>query len=292
MTPLRLATRGSRLARHQAATVAALLPRAPPGLRCEMVVVSTRGDRHRDIPSEAIPGGPGVFTKEADDAVLEGRADAAVHSAKDLPTSLSPGLVIAAVPERVDPRDALVGCALDDLPEGGVVATDSVRRRAQLLWRRPDLRFTLLRGNVETRLRKLEDAGMHSIVLAMAGLDRLSLCGRPDVHPLDPSVMMPAMGQGALAVEARADDDRTVELLAAIDVEELSRGVAAERAATRTLRGGCEAATGALARDGRLEVMAASPDGRSLLRREGPLADAEGIARRLLDDGARSWLAS
>jgi hydroxymethylbilane synthase len=300
---VRLATRGSRLALAQSSTVAGLLEKARPGVRCETVVVSTRGDRRTDIPAEEIPGGPGVFTKEAQEAVLEGRADAAVHSAKDLPTEPTPGLVIAAVPERVDPRDALVirsehvgeqsqTSPLQALPEGAVVATDSPRRRAQLLWHRPDLRFALLRGNIETRLDALTRKGIDALVLAMAGLLRLGLAGAPGVHPLEPAVVMPAMGQGALAVEAREEDADTKLLLADIDIAPLSSAVMAERAAIRALAGGCQAAAGALSQGGRIEVVIARGDGSQLLRAEGPLLQAEALAVQLLDLGGRRWLAS
>ena len=287
---IRLATRGSRLALHQTATVAGLLEAAHPGLRCEPVVITTRGDRFTGIPAEAIPGGPGVFTKEAEDAVLDGRAEAAVHSAKDLPTVLADGLSIAAVPERADPRDALVGSALGDLRERATVATDSPRRRAQLLHLRPDLCFTLVRGNVETRLAKLEKGDADALVLAMAGLQRLGLDGRPDVHPLEPEQVMPAMGQGALAVEVLTGDEATNALIAAIDVPPLHAAVAAERAAVRALEGGCTAAVGALARDGHIAVVAASHDGAHLLRGEGVLDEAEAVACRLLAEGAAEWL--
>lgn len=292
MTTLRLATRGSRLALVQTATVASLLERAHPGLHCEPVVVSTRGDRHLDVPSDAIAGGPGVFTKEAEEAVLSGRAEAAVHSAKDLPTELLPGMAIAAVPERVDPRDALVGCSLEALPTGAVVATDSPRRRAQLLALRPDLRFTLLRGNVETRLAKLESREVDALVLAMAGLLRLDLAGRPDIHPLEPEQVLPAMGQGTLAIEVREADDATVELLAAINRPELAEQLAAERSAIRALQGGCQAAAGALACDGEITVAICSLDGARAFRSRGPLDRAEAIALRLLEEGGRECLAS
>ena len=269
-----------------------LLEQAHPGLRCETVEVSTRGDRNRDVPADEIPGGPGVFTKEVEEAVLDGRADAAVHSAKDLPTAVPPGLVIAAVPERVDPRDALVGSSLEGLPRHAVVATDSVRRRGQLLRLRPDLRFTLLRGNVDTRLSKLDAGEADALVLAMAGLIRLGADSRPDVHPVDTTHMVPAMGQGALAVEAREDDDEARALLAAVDVAAFSEAVAAERRAVAALGGGCESGAAALARDGRLLVAVTSSDGATSMRREGRLDEAEDLARALLDDGARRWLAS
>ncbi|MGH9056796.1 MAG: hydroxymethylbilane synthase, partial [Acidimicrobiales bacterium] len=169
---MRIATRGSALARWQAEEVARRLRRGVPGLRVELVVVDTTGDRRADVPVWDM-GGQGVFVKEVQAAVLEGRADAAVHSAKDLPSSTPPGLFLAAFPVRADPRDALVGSTLDALPPGAVVATGSVRRRAQLAWVRPDLTFRSLRGNIATRLDRVPPGG--AAVVAAAALDRLGL---------------------------------------------------------------------------------------------------------------------
>jgi len=183
------------------------------GAVVEPVVVSTAGDRQQDVPIWEI-GGRGVFVKEVQAAVLDGTADFAVHSAKDLPSTPTPGLVIAAVPERADPRDALVGCRLDDLPTGGLVATGSARRRAQLAGLRPDLGFTSLRGNVETRLAKAPRFA--AIVVAAAALERLGYAGRA-AEVLDCAVMVPQVGQGALAVEAREGDVEVLALLGAIE---------------------------------------------------------------------------
>ena len=214
--PLRVATRGSELARWQARRVAAML-----GGDVELLVITTTGDTRTDVPIHAV-GGTGIFVKEVQQAVLDERADLAVHSAKDLPASAAPeGIVLAAVPERNDPRDALVGSTLDALPAGGRVGTGSVRRRAQLAALRPDLTFGELRGNVPTRVERAGE--FDAIVVAAAALERLGLEDRA-AEILDPSVMLPQVGQGALAVECRTDDAETRERLAAIDDTSAARG--------------------------------------------------------------------
>lgn len=261
--PVRAATRGSPLARWQTDRVLERL-----GIASEVVVVQTEGDRRPDVPIWEV-GGRGVFVKEVQAAVLEGRADLAVHSAKDLPSSDPPdGLLIAAVPERGDPRDALVGSVLGDLPAGGLVATGSVRRRAQLAALRPDLTFTGLRGSIGTRLDKA--ARYDAIVVAVAALHRLGQTGRV-AQVLEPAMMLPQVAQGALAVECRADDDELRERLAAIEHPPSRLAVDAERAFLAAVGGGCDLPVGALATvdgDGRirLEAMVASRDGRVVLR--------------------------
>ena len=284
MPPLRVATRGSALARWQAERIVELL-----GVEAEYVIVSTRGDERRDVPIHAM-GGTGVFVKEVEQAVLDGRADVAVHSAKDLPAESAPELVLAALPERGDPRDALVGRPLDEIPTGGRVGTGSVRRRAQLAALRPDLGFAELRGNIPTRLEKA--AGFDAVVLAAAALDRLGLADRI-AERVDPSVVLPQVGQGALAVECRADDDGTRELLAHVDDAEVRAAVTAERAYLAELGGGCNLPCGALAEVGgdgglRLEALLASLDGRITLRARvdghDPGAVGAEAARRLVDE--------
>lgn len=284
MPPLRVATRGSALARWQAERVVQLL-----GVDAEYVVVSTKGDEQRDVPIHAM-GGTGVFVKEVEQTVLEGGADVAVHSAKDLPSATPPGLVLAALPERGDARDALVGRAFDDIPTGGHVGTGSVRRRAQLAALRPDLGFDELRGNIPTRLEKA--AGFDAIVLAAAALDRLGAADRI-AERLDPSVVVPQVAQGALAVECRADDDETRELLAIIDDPAVRAAVTAERAYLAALGGGCNLPCGALAETDergtvRLEALLASLDGRVTLRvqveGDDPAAVGTEAARLLVDD--------
>jgi len=281
--PLRVATRGSELARRQTDLVLARL-----GVDAEIVIVSTTGDRRTDTPIHTL-GGTGVFVKEVQEAVLDGRADVAVHSAKDLPSVTAPGLLLAAIPERGDPRDALVGGTLDALPAGARVGTGSVRRRAQLAHRRDDLTFGELRGNIGTRLEKA--AQFDAIVMAAVALDRLGLA----VHiaeRLDPAVMLPQVGQGAIAVECRADDTVTRDALVAIDDADAHAAVTAERAFLEQLGGGCNLPCAAYATvaDGVLQIDAllASLDGRVALRahESGTEPEAVGIAvaAQLLDD--------
>jgi hydroxymethylbilane synthase len=281
--PLRAATRGSALARWQTSFV---LDGLGGG---EAVVVETTGDRRTDVPIHQI-GGRGVFVKEVQAAVLDGRADIAVHSAKDLTSSPVDGLVIAAFPMRGEPRDALVGCTLRDLPAGAVVATGSVRRRAQLAFARPDLSFADLRGNIDTRLAKAE--GFDAVVMAAAALVRLG-CEDRIAELLDPAVMLPQVAQGALAVECRASDQSTLEALAVIDHADTRRAVEAERSFLAQLGGGCDLPVGAYAvvsvdGDVSLTGLLASLDGRVALRatRSGPDGVAVGaeVARVLLED--------
>ncbi len=296
--PVRLATRGSPLARWQTDHVADLLRLARPGLAVEAVVVSTLGDRRLDQDIWQL-GGAGVFVKEVQAAVLDGRADAAVHSAKDLPSNpalATPGLVIAAVPERGDPRDALVGRPVADLPPGARVATGSTRRRAQLADLRPDLTFTGLRGSIATRLAKVADGEVAAVVVAAAALERL---GRLDeaAEVLPAAVVVPQIGQGALAVECREDDGDLRALLASIEHGPSRRAVDAERGFLASLGGGCElpaAAHAVVDADGttRLTALLATLDGRVVLRTTtsfGPGDDpgAAGLAlgAALLEDG-------
>lgn len=301
---IRVATRSSPLARWQAERVISMLRNqvgdrgSDPGdgINAEMVLVSTTGDQRADTPIWEM-GGTGVFVKEVSDAVLRGEADLAVHSAKDLPSLTPDGLVLAAFPERADARDAIVGSTLDDIPTGGRVGTGSVRRRAQLAALRPDLTFTSLRGNVATRVEKARE--LDAVVVAYAALQRLDLAHEA-AEVLDPGLMLPQVGQGALAVECRSDDVRTRELLAAIDDPYVRAAVEAERAFLRELGGGCNFPCGALGlvdSEGHVGVdaMLASLDGRVVLRAGShgadPVAVGVGVARRLLDDlGGRSIL--
>jgi hydroxymethylbilane synthase len=285
---LRIATRGSALARWQAERVAARLA-ATAGAEAELVLVETRGDRQLDVPIWEL-GGKGVFAKEVQAAVLDGRADLAVHSAKDLPSATPAGLVLACVPERGDPRDALVGARLADLPDGAEVATGSLRRQAQLAALRPDLRFVGLRGNMQTRLAKAE--GHDAIVVAATALDRLGL-GDRIAERLDVEVVVPQVAQAALAVECRAGDDTALGLLAAIEDGPARRLVDAERAFLAELGGDCSLPAAAHARHesaGALSVdgVIASPDGRTVLRHRvagtDPSAIGRRLARHLLDD--------
>ncbi len=244
---LRLATRGSPLALWQARTVAAMVEAAHPAVTTELVVVRTEGDRDRTTPISRL-GGRGVFCKEVQAAVLEGRADLAVHSAKDLTSETPPGLTLAAVPIRGDVRDALVGCRWNELGEGSVVATGSIRRRALISAHGLGVRFVELRGNMASRLARVaEDPEVDAVVVAAAALDRLD---RAELisERLEPHILLPQVAQGALAVECRADDQATISRLAAVDSPGPRAEVTAERAFLAVLGGGCDLPVGALAR--------------------------------------------
>ena len=280
---LRIGTRGSPLALWQArATQAALAEVHGVSLdNIEIVVIRTTGDQVRDRPLAEI-GGKGLFTKEIDEALFDGRIDIAVHSAKDVPTFLPDGLTLVGCLPRADVRDALISPTyrtLNALPEGAVVGTASVRRAAMLKHIRPDIETVLLRGNVETRLRKVESGEMHATLLAFAGLSRLGL----DAHAtevLETERFLPACGQGAVAMEARANDARTTELMAAVDNLETSRALAAERAMLAVLDGSCRTPIGGHATlDGgtlRLRGLVIEPEGRDVwtTMAEGPASEA------------------
>jgi hydroxymethylbilane synthase len=291
---VRIATRGSPLARWQAEHVGALLRADDASIHVELVIVETLGDRARDRPIHEL-GGQGVFVKEVQFAVLEGHADVAVHSAKDLPSTFAPGLVIAAVPERGDARDALVGCSLADLGLGATVATGSVRRRAQLAHLRPDLEFVELRGNIQTRLSKVPTDG--ALVMAVAALDRLAL-GAQIAEALDPSVMLPQVAQGALAVECRDDDGPTRGLLSRIEHGPSRLAVDGERSFLATLGGGCDLPVGAhvvaVEHGWRCEGLIADIAGTTVLRHAEVGLDAVSlgarVARVLLDERGGSAL--
>jgi hydroxymethylbilane synthase len=300
--PLRIGTRGSPLALWQARHVARLLgPLAAPR-PVELVEVETAGDRVRDLALTQI-GGDGVFTKEIQRALLARTVDIAVHSLKDLPTTFVADLTLAAVPVRGPSGDVFVSQKhkrFDELPPGAVVGTSSLRRRAQALHRRPDLRLVNLRGNVETRLRKLAEQGLDAIILAQAGLERLGL-GSAITEVLDPAWMLPAVGQGALGLECRADDATTRSLLGPLDDLPTRRAVLAERALLRGLGGGCLVPIGASAavHGEELTLCGAvlSPDGTQRVTAEatGPASEPEAlgqqIAEALLAQGARALLA-
>jgi hydroxymethylbilane synthase len=292
---VRIATRGSPLARWQAEHVAELLRAHDPDLAVELVLVDTQGDRRLDVPIWEL-GGKGVFAKEVQAAVLDGRADIAVHSAKDLPSGAVPGLILACVPERGDPRDALVGSTLADLPEGAEVATGSLRRQAQLAAVRPDLRFVSLRGNMATRIAKAADHD--AVVVAATALDRLGLADQI-TERLEIHVVLPQVAQAALAIECRADDAERLAALDAIEDGAARRCVDAERAFLAELGGDCSlpaaayavvTAAGALS----LEARLAAVDGSTLLRHtvEGGGATIGAQAARVLleDMGGRALL--
>ena len=303
---LRIATRHSDLALWQANHVAERLRAAVPGMVVDLVHVTTTGDRDRAHALHEF-GGMGVFTREVQRAVLDGRADLAVHSLKDLPTERAEGLVLAAVPERASPFDALVLQAgaepidsLERLPRGARVATGSLRRQAQLRHQRPDLELVEIRGNVPTRIAKLDDRQYDAIVLAEAGLDRLGLGGRISL-PLRPPLMFPAVGQGALGIECRSDDGATRAVLEHLIDEAAFAAVRAERVVLAELRAGCHAPVGvATGVDGArltLEAVVLSADGGERLHAQdsGSADDPESLGRsvaaRLQQQGAERLVA-
>ena len=289
---LRIGSRGSRLALAQSGAMAEALAAACPGLVYEIVEITTTGDRTLDSPLPAI-GGKGLFTREIGDALLRGDVDLAIHSLKDLPASASmPGLAIAAIPARAPANDALIsagGAPLDGLPEGARIGTSSPRRAAQLLAFRPDLRTESIRGNVDTRIRKLREGHYDAIVLALAGLVRLGLDGEvTQVLPFD--VMLPAPGQGALGLEMRAGNAEVASLLALVADPAATACTAAERTLLQALGGGCSLPLGAHATlDGdtlTLRAALLSLDGTAAARgeRTGPAADPDALAHALADD--------
>lgn len=291
---IRLGSRGSTLALWQAQHVRRALEAVAPGIAVEIVVLRTTGDRIRDVPLARI-GGTGLFTKEVDDALLEGAVDAAVHSLKDVPTRLPPGIALGAVLEREDPVDALVVApgrptALTALPPGARVGTSSLRRRAQLLALRPDLNIADLRGNLDTRLARVAAGDYDAAIVARAGLKRL---GREDAiaSVLGPPDWLPAVGQGALAVTVRESDPELGALFAPLNHEPTAAAVTAERAFLRAVQGGCQVPVGALATpqpDGTLHLdgLIASLDGDAVVRgsQDGPAAEAEALGVRLAED--------
>ncbi len=300
MPRLIFATRPSALARWQTQWVIATLQKAHPGLVCREEVIVTHGDRVLDKPLPEI-GGKGLFTQELEAALLSRRVDAAVHSLKDLPTEMPPGLTVGAIPARAEVRDALVsanGYTLETLPPGAMVGTSSLRRAAQLRVLRPDLRIRPLRGNVDTRIRKALEGTYDAIVLAGAGLVRLGLTEQVSQWlPLE--VMLPAPGQGALAVQCRATDEQTLRLLQALDDPATRAAVAAERAFLAALGGGCAvpvaAYAQALPQGGlRLTGFVGAPDGRGhwrgSLSGSTPEALGQTLAAKALAEGARQWL--
>jgi len=298
---LRIATRKSQLALWQAEHVAALLRGAHAGLEVELVPIVTQGDRILDRSLAAI-GGKGLFIKELEVALEEGRADIAVHSMKDLPGEVPEGLTIAAVLERADARDALLtvkSAAFADLPRGARVGTSSLRRQAQLLAARPDLHIEPLRGNVDTRLRKLDAGEMDAIVLACAGLIRLGWEARISAR-LDTRISLPAVAQGVIGIECRRDDSRTHALVTGLDHAATRRAMDAERAFAQRLGGSCQSpiAAHAVLEGGRLTLdgLVAEPDGSQLWREsmsgsgDDPVALGGRLADKILAAGAGALL--
>ena len=302
MTDLRIATRRSPLALWQAEHVAGALRALHPALEVELVAMRTSGDRMLDAPLARV-GGKGLFIKELELALLDGRADLAVHSMKDVPVELPPELHLPVIMARADPRDALVSvrfAGLDALPPGATVGTSSLRRRCQLAAWRPDLRIENLRGGVDTRLRRLDDGDFDAIVLAVSGLERGGHAGRV-TEALDVTTMLPAAGQGALGIECRLGDTRVESLVAPLACGPSTACVLAERAFNRGLEGGCQVpiAAHATIEDGemRLSGLVASLDGTRVLRTRvaGGVQEAEAMgadaASEVLEQGAGEILA-
>ena len=303
---IRIGTRGSRLALWQANHVAARLATAAPDHRFELVTFQTTGDRLTDVALPRI-GDRGLFTRDIETALHEGAIDVAVHSLKDLPTAGTPGLTLGAVLEREDPRDALVsgsGAPLAGLPAGARIGTSSLRRRVQLLALRPDLAIADIRGNVPTRLDKIARGDYDGALLALAGLRRLGLAGRA-AEVLAEDALLPAPGQGALAVQVRAADTGTLALTASMDHAPTRLATLSERTVLGALRGGCQAPLGAMARweDDQLRVTAVvgAVDGTTMLRAEArgaageaaaAIAIGEQVAEDLRRQGAGDLLAS
>jgi hydroxymethylbilane synthase len=301
MKPLRIATRASQLALTQTRWVARRIEERL-GVAAELVPLRTTGDRLTDV-SLAKVGGKGLFVKELEEALLDGRADLAVHSAKDLPARLPEGLALVAFPERADPRDALVSggrfASVAALPRGARVGTGSVRRAAQLQAWRPDLAIAPLRGNVPTRLERLAEGRFDAVILACAGLDRLGLGERADER-IACERLLPAIGQGVLAIEARAGGALAADL-AALDDADSARALAAERALLRRLEGDCNVPLAGFAEPAgggrlRLRALVASPDGARIVRAEGLGDEPDALGRRvgeeLLAAGAGAILAA
>ncbi|WP_241236422.1 hydroxymethylbilane synthase [Brevibacillus marinus] len=294
------------LALTQTNWVIAQLKQLDPSVQCTVEEIVTKGDVILDVTLSKV-GGKGLFVKEIEQSLLDRRTDLAVHSMKDVPSELQDGLVIGAVPKRVDPRDVLIsreGRTLDELPPGALVGTSSLRRAAQLRAYRPDLRIESVRGNIDTRLRKLQEGNFDAIVLAAAGLERVDWQGAVSQY-LPVEISLPAVGQGALAIECRADDEELLALLARLDDSQTRLAVSAERAFLRRLQGGCQVPLGAYATlagtaaDGRplirLTGFVGSPDGRRLYKDSQTGSDPEALGRavaeRLLADGAGEVLA-
>lgn len=300
---LRIATRRSPLALWQAEHVAARLTALHPGLRVELVPMVTRGDKILDTPLARI-GGKGLFVKELEEALLSGEADIAVHSMKDVPMAFPPGLALAVMLQREDPLDAWVSNSygtIDELPVGARVGTASLRRQCQLAARRPDLQISSLRGNVGTRLAKLDGGEFDGIILAAAGLRRLQLTARIR-QLLPPEQSLPAVGQGAIGIECRCNDQTTLALLAPLACGDSQDRVAAERALNHRLHGGCQVPIAAYAElQGDqlwLRALVGAVDGSTLIRAEGRAARTEAltlgvsVAEQLLAAGAGPLLAA
>lgn len=288
---LRIATRKSPLALWQAEHVKARLLAAHPGLDVELVTFSTQGDKILDTPLAKI-GGKGLFVKELEVAMLEGKADIAAHSIKDVPMDFPDGLYLSTILQREEPCDAFVSNShdsLESLPEGAIVGTSSLRRRCQLLSKRPDLQIKDLRGNVNTRLAKLDDGEYDAIILACAGLLRLEMPNRIKQR-IDSDWILPAVGQGAIGLEAREGDEETLALINMLNHTDTSDRIRAERALNHQLQGGCQVPIACYARlDGdtlHIDALVGEPDGSHIVsgKISGHRSDAETLGKQLADD--------
>ena len=300
MNEIIIGSRGSALALTQTNWVAEQISRHNPGVRTRVEIIKTSGDRILDTPLSRI-GDKGLFVKELEVALLESRVDIAVHSMKDLPTDMPDGLCIAAIPVREEQCDVLVSsfAALDQLPEGARIGSGSLRRRAQVLRYRPDLQMLELRGNLDTRLRKLDSGEYDAIILACAGLRRLGLGARV-TEKLSFDICVPAVGQGALAIQSRTGDERVKSILVPLDNASARAEVTAERTLMAALDGGCQTPIGgaATAEGGTLllRAMVASTDGKTVIRREAlgsvdsPEELGQCVANALMDAGAKEIL--
>ncbi len=301
-TLIKIATRKSPLALWQAYFIRDELLARHKDLQVELVKMVSKGDKILDVPLAKV-GGKGLFVKELEEGLLAGDADIAVHSMKDVPVEFPEGLQLAVICEREDPRDAFVSntfSKLDDMPSGSVVGTSSLRRQSQLLKNRPDLQIKFLRGNVNTRLKKLDDGEYDAIILASAGLIRLEMKDRITSY-LSVEQSLPAMGQGAVGIECRIDDEQTLQLIAPLAHKETTIRLTAERALNKRLEGGCQVPIGGYAvLEGEhlsMRAFVGSPDGKKIVEGsvEGPAEDAEKMGIELADDllsrGAKEILA-
>ncbi len=298
---IRIGTRGSRLALAQSEWVKSRIEKQQAGVKVELVIIKTKGDKILDTPLSRI-GGKGLFVKEIEDALLKNEIDLAVHSLKDMPAELAQGLKVSIYPEREDPRDAFVSLeyrTLQDLPLGARVGTSSLRRSAQLLSLRPDLKIIPLRGNVDTRLKKLETEDLQAVILAVAGLNRLGL-GKRITQIIEPEMILPAIGQGALGIETKKSDPKLDDLLGFLNHEQTETMVRAERAFLKKMEGGCQVP---LAAHGRfmggeiiLQGLVSKLDGSRLIKKQikgkphEPEKLGQELAELLLDSGGREIL--
>ncbi|MDQ0256486.1 hydroxymethylbilane synthase [Evansella vedderi] len=301
MRKIIVGSRKSNLAMTQTRWVIDQLKALDTGYEFEIKEIVTKGDQILDVTLSKV-GGKGLFVKEIEKAMYDGEIDMAVHSLKDLPAVIAEGLTVGAVPKRVDPRDAFIsnsGQTLMELPPGSIVGTSSLRRSAQVLAKRPDLEIKWIRGNIETRLRKCREEGFDAIILAAAGLERVGRTKEIVTEFLEPELCLPAVGQGALGIECRADDKEILHLLGKLNDPETERTVAAERSFLHTVEGGCQvpiAGYATLQEDGQISLTAlvGSPDGKTIFKEtivgEDPVAIGKEVADKMLNDGAREVL--